>query len=576
MCGFLGLYSFSKRAHFNLNQEWIFARRGSRPPEVFRENRIFFAHTLLPIRYPETRQPYITKCNRYIFIYNGEDYSTNSSDCNDTLTISKLLSQYGPISTLSKLEGEFSIAIYDRLGDELFLGRDHFGVKPMFLGRGTKKFAFGSCSSDVAKLVGATIDPQRIAEYISLLTTPGGTFWREVTQVSPGSVIKIAEDTLEVIRSPSKTPSSPILDWSLAEEIKSTAYNDKAAILLSGGLDSSIIAYEMSQLGLSKNITAITYHGAADIDDDDPSQDELKKAQTLARKLGVHHTTVGPLTPHRFIEALVESTPVMGSPMGNCWLPHFMCYQRVGYEGINVAFTGDGADDIFGGYIWRYYQKGTNQMYCGNAGYSHVEIAKILHPTYARHCENVDQAIWNATLEVSPTPETALIRFARKRILPNLLHQTDALAGFFSIEVRVPFLRTRLTHAADILNHRVLINRSHGKLPLRVYYIKHLGTNIAYGRKNGFLAHETSLYRGGLSRLITYILESSPLWEYGIVSQDFLSEAWISHRTGVKDFRKTLWSLLAVDAFLNLNCFSKTVADLKQEYLKYVASTEIE
>ena len=330
---------------------------------------------------PAASQPMKAVGGRYTVVFNGEIYNFNGiaehlkaqgyefNMNSDTAVLAPLYDLEGP-AMLDRLEGMFAFAIWDSRTRELFVARDHAGIKPLYYTRGPKGFAFGSeLKALLPVLEDKGIDAVAMAEYVTFLWTPGErTMLDGVKKLRPGHYLKVkagkgapkVEDTRwwwppqagTVAGVPaydrSKTPRGllGVLDEVVAEQCTSDV---PVGAFLSGGVDSSAIVASMVATG---NRPAQTYcigfagEGMAA----EGFEDDLKFAQGVAKHLKVPFKAMT-VEMEPLLMRLPELAFMLDEPTAD---PAPLFVEDIAAEarkdGIKVLLSGTGGDDVFSGY----------------------------------------------------------------------------------------------------------------------------------------------------------------------------------------------------------------------------------
>jgi asparagine synthase (glutamine-hydrolysing) len=255
------------------------------------------------------------------------------------------------------LDGDFAVAVWDAAERKLLLARDRVGVKPLFYVRVGDSLLF---ASEVKALVASGIyqpdvDPQGLRDCLSYGQPVGaGTFWRDVRQVPPGSVLEIGEQgerTITYWRPLSGTGSAlggrqaaAAFKEVFVEAVRKRLPDEvPAAATLSGGLDSTaVVGAAARELGVRLPTYTIRLPGEL--------LDEGVHSRGAARELAVHNTEVA-VTSEQAVEALPETLWHLEAPQWFGVAPPFLHLVRAAAaDGVKVALTGDGADELLAGY----------------------------------------------------------------------------------------------------------------------------------------------------------------------------------------------------------------------------------
>jgi len=385
MCGIAGIvYKNSKIVKENLLVEigQTIAHRGPDSFGIFNYENIGFVHRRLSILdlTESGNQPFISPCGRFILIYNGEifnfkefypelklkgfDIKSNS----DTEVLLYLLIVYGT-NVLERLNGFFAFSFFDRYSGVIILARDRFGVKPLFYSQNSDFFTFASepkaiFKSGIEKKINeSAIDELFFYRYIS----GENTSFENVFRLLPGHlmIVSKAGEIKEIKRWFSLKDSAlnfeevknPI-EWfeeSFHKSINYRMISDVAVgTLLSGGLDSSSVLFSQAvqkYTGLSSwNISFSNY-----------KHDESAIARRFSEELGVKFNSFE-FTGKELIKLIEEAIYFHDEPLTHLQDGHLLGISRHAKNDISVLLSGEGADEILGGYVrykvfdqpWRY------------------------------------------------------------------------------------------------------------------------------------------------------------------------------------------------------------------------------
>jgi asparagine synthase (glutamine-hydrolysing) len=488
-----------------------------------------------------------------------------------------------------QLNGMFALAIWDPAERRLFLARDRMGQKPLYIALAPDNRAIAFASEPGALRVldwpDWSVDPTAVAEYLQNGYVPlASTIYKGMRRVTPGSFLVFA-------------PGSPPRGGAYFDpNIKSgeaTVEGIKAAVLtavrrqlvsdvpvgcfLSGGMDSSVIAAAMdSALGPGQRLLTFS------IGFDDPRYDETGYAAAVARHLGTEHRqfTVRPDAA----ADLPRLAAVFGEPFGDSSaLPtHYLARQT--REHVKVALSGDGGDELFGGYdryramLWaqrlsrfpnvlaraaamisgthpksraarikrfarslhlppaqRYaaYMALFDQQLLGEI-YSHPSQGNIVESTYARlqSGRDVVQAAL-ATDRVTYLPDDLLVKLDRT----SMLH---------ALEVRSPFMDHELVGLAAGLSTQQLLAGGPKRM-LRQAFAAELPDFVFRRRKMGFAVPIGQWLRGTLRPMLHDLLESSDSFARANFSMPVVRRMMADHHTHRMDYSQSLYALIMLE-----------------------------
>ena len=327
-------------------------------------------------------QPMRSASGRYVIIFNGEVYNhrslrqeLESSGCgfrghSDTEVILAAFEQWGIERAVRRFVGMFAIAVWDVNRQELSLIRDRLGIKPLFVYHHDGLVSFGS---ELKALMAGpefdrALDTAALTSYLRYLYVPAPqSIFRHVVKLAPGHILTIADPTAPL------RPSVPFWSAETAAsdgQAKQFSGGDEEAIadlealltdavrlrmqadvplgaLLSGGIDSSTVVALM-QASADRPVKTFT------IGFDQHEFDEAAHARAVAEHLGTDHTELH-LTGSDALAVVPRLAEMFDEPLADpSQIPTFLVCELARRE-VTVALTGDGGDELFGGYN-RYIQ----------------------------------------------------------------------------------------------------------------------------------------------------------------------------------------------------------------------------
>jgi asparagine synthase (glutamine-hydrolysing) len=394
MCGFAGVIAWDERFHIDRDaltrMSGRIAHRGpdghglvllpSPGDATDSPTHAALAHRRLAILDPDPRanQPFTDGAGRWI-VFNGEIYNFRElraeisstqqgyrwrTDC-DTEVLLAAYGLWGDKCT-DRLNGMFAVAVWDAPAGRLFLARDRMGQKPLYFavatgaGRGATAVAFASELPAVLEVpwVARAVDPTKVIEYLrfgyivsgsvyhgiqavapstSLAFGPDGTFPALRTYFQPNATA--APDKLDIHERPAQTTRRLVLQ-AVSRQLVSDV---PLGCFLSGGVDSSVIAAAM-RAAVPTGQAVMTFT----IGFDDAGYDETAYAAAVARHLGTEHQSF--MVRIDAADELPRLAAAFGEPFGDSSaLPtHYLSRETRAF--VKVALSGDGGDELFGGY----------------------------------------------------------------------------------------------------------------------------------------------------------------------------------------------------------------------------------
>lgn len=374
MCGVAGVISEHKIEYKRVLSDMVDSIRHRGPDDTgyYIDDYIGIGHSRLAIMDPQNgKQPTMNEDDSIVVIFNGEifnfhklrDHLLRRGHCltnnSDTAILPHLYEEHG-LGMFEKLNGQFAIVIWDKNNRKLVLGRDRFGEKPLYYFHQDKTFCFASEVKAILEsgIVKAAISPIALKQVFSFWTTLGDrSIFRDIYQVPPGSYL-VFEDNKKVINTywnytysvedsiKFKDTNDLVeeLETKLVSSVKNRMIADvPIAFYLSGGLDSSLIAGIGAQIS---NNTLTTFSIAFD----DIDFDESFYQNHMSQYLGTKHQTI--TFSRRQIPSIIKDVvyhaevPLLRSGA----FPMYILATLVRNNDTKVVLSGEGSDELFGGY----------------------------------------------------------------------------------------------------------------------------------------------------------------------------------------------------------------------------------
>ncbi|MDE7241143.1 asparagine synthase (glutamine-hydrolyzing) [Desulfovibrio sp.] len=374
MCGIAGFWGGGDREAL-LAMTRALAHRGPDAEGLFLDDAVALGHRRLSV--VDIRggsQPMRDQARELTLVYNGEIYNhaelrrelekeghTFTSGHSDTETVLRAFAAWGP-DCFRRFNGMFALALYDARARRLWLARDRFGEKPLFYARSARGFAFASEIGALRLWPAFDRAPDRgnIQRFFAWNYLPGErTIHRNCASVPPGSFLRLDLDTGAMEITPyweyRLEPDEALTDRhapELAEELRRLLVQAvkrrlladvPLGIFLSGGLDSGAVLAAAVRAAEAGEIETFT------IGFTEKSFDESAKAARVARHLGVRNHCQ-PLSQAEVRDSLGAVLSRMSEPFGDASLIptfHLCAFAR---QHVTVALTGDGGDELLGGY----------------------------------------------------------------------------------------------------------------------------------------------------------------------------------------------------------------------------------
>ncbi|WP_432045986.1 asparagine synthase (glutamine-hydrolyzing) [Streptomyces asiaticus] len=425
----------------------------------------------------------------------GHRFTTRS----DTEVLLRSYLEWGP-ECAEHLNGIFAYAVWDPGPRRLVLARDPLGVKPLFYHRTGHGLVFGSEPKAVLRhpWVDPVVDADGLRELLSHARNPGKAVFRDIPEVPPGHTLTIAPDghRLSAYWAPSANPHTAGLDATVAdvrellEDIvaRQLIADVPTSLLLSGGIDSSALAalaartvarqgagpvhtYSMTFRGYTENFRPQKLRGTPD----------PPFAAQVAEHLGTVHTDMV-ATPGQLADPLIRSRAMRAQDIpthhGDMDSSLYLAFRHLREESRVVTLSGEGADEVFGGYFWAHDSELTSAGTFPWVAFERRKAAsgglglRLFDPALRKELDLYGYADQHYREAVAEAPvlegEGAAERHARQvgylvltRWLPTLLDREDRLSMANGVELRVPFCDHRL--AQYLLDVPVRLRRRDGQ-----------------------------------------------------------------------------------------------------------------
>ncbi len=337
---------------------------------VFQEHPVFLGNRRLSIIDLDTgRQPIFNEDRSVAVVLNGEIYNYKElipdlrsrghvfATKTDTETLVHLYEEEGT-DMMRRLRGMFAFAIWDSRRRRLFVARDRFGKKPLYYSQRDGRLIFASELKALRVLAGAvgerwSVREQGVYDYLSLGAIPQPeTVFEGVHALPPASWMTYDGGSLEIKEywrlecTPRNVESymnvMPAVRELISDAVRIRLRSDvPLGVFLSGGIDSSVIAYEASrQVGASLKTFTIRVN--------DPKLDESHVARRTAESLGVENTVLTlEIDPLEDLESVIR---LYDQPFADASALPSMRVSRLAAEHVKVVLNGDGGDELFAGY----------------------------------------------------------------------------------------------------------------------------------------------------------------------------------------------------------------------------------
>ncbi len=591
--------------------------RGPDVQDIYIQPNLGLAHARLSILDLNStgNQPMFSSDKQVAIVFNGEIYNYASlknelknkyefQTNTDTEVLLYLYKEYGT-QLLNKIEGMFAFALYDFKDQSLFLAKDIMGKKPLYYTASSNCFVFGSELKSLLKHPGIEkkLNIEAVNQYLTFdyVPTPNSII-KNVSKLEPGHFL-IVKDNKIVVKKPywqhnfSKNntitfnDATTKLDSLLNDATKKRLMSDvPLGVFLSGGLDSSTIAYYAQKNSIDKIKTF-------SIGFEDKSYDETDYAKQVSQHLGTDHHT-GILTQSKTLELINKIYPNIDEPFADASLIPTYFLSEFTKEHVTVALGGDGSDELLAGYptfVSNYFKEPlaslpssvssnllkitnglmkvndnnisldfkvkqylrgflskknhTHQLWLGS--FTPNEKKQLFKPeVYDSLHDNTGLNIiddhFNSTSENWSNFDKTTYYYYQTYLLDDILVKVDRASMLNSLEVRSPFLDKDVVEFINSIPKKYKLKGFNGKYLLKKVMENNLPKNITNRSKKGFGIPLSQWIREDLKEEITAIL----LTEDFYFNQTYIKQILNEHFNKKRNHRKLIWNLYLLKFYM--------------------------
>lgn len=570
MCGFTGYANFIDKIHHSKSviqqMNASLSKRGPDEDGYYYSNYVHLAHKRLIVIDPEGgKQPMIEHYSYgdYIICYNGQIYNTkelkntlieNGFEINthsDTEILLKSYIHFGN-SVVNYLNGIFAFAIFNTKKEELFIARDHFGVKPFFYTIQNNTFIFASEIKAIFKFPGVEkiIDSQGISELFGIgpSHTSGTTVFKNIFELKPAHFGVFNKSGLHLtkywsLKSKEHTDSlgktCEKIKYFLNDSITSQLVSDKPiCTFLSGGLDSSIITKFAADYYQKEGLPPLDTYSIDYVDNDknfvksdfQPNSDNYY-IDLMTKNLHTKHHKIIIDTPE-LASSLEDAMIARDMPgMADIDSSLLLFCKNVKNE-MTVALTGECADEIFGGYPWFFREDSLNS---GTFPWSIAieERQKLLNSDISSKVNLKDYIDYryNESLKEVEILESDSKETAEKRkisyltlnwFMQTLLDRSDRMAMYNGFELRVPFCDYRLAEYVWNIPWEMKALKGREKGLLRYVCKDFLPDEIVDRKKSPYPKTHNPTYLSKVKIMLSNIMEKSDAPINSLLNRDYI------------------------------------------------------
>lgn len=549
-------------------------------------------------------QPMVSPDQKVLLTLNGEIYNAfdfkeeliqwgfHFKSTSDTEVLLALYLKYGIDGLLDRLNGMFAFVIADLRRNILYIARDRFGIKPMYFLSTGKTLAFSSelKSFRYVDNFSFKLAEERIDEYILFRNNLQGTLFKDIQSLDPGHYLSFTHDKGLIknryFNINNYARSSKILGdiesyverlegW-LSKSVKSQLMSDvKLGCQLSGGIDSSLVTWFANRDSNKGNFEAVS------IIFNNKKFSEEKYINIVKDKLAIpSHKFL--LDSDYYFKTIEKATWHLEAPINHPnTIAIYMLSQRA-KEYVTVLLSGEGADEVFGGYSWfydiRYPFRSRRLIYEIRNNLKHpmgmidyfdhecraVMATAFMTPAMAKNLrsgfgkEKATRDRRSLYHSLSGTLFDRQIKYEMHSYLPDLLIRQDKMSMAHSIENRVPFLDNEVVeNSFSIPEKYLLLRKSPEGYNTEKYLLKKMtsvpfGNDFAFREKMGFGIPIREFF---LNRKFTEYLNDkvlSGIRERGLFNHELVSN-WLSDIRNLKYTElEALWVVISFEIWASV------------------------
>jgi asparagine synthase (glutamine-hydrolysing) len=566
---------------------------------------------------PAGRQPMVSACGNFVMMFNGEIYNHRALRAeldaggngqwrghSDGETLLAAIARWGFVATLERLNGMFAIAVWDRLARRLWLARDRFGEKPLYYGTQQGAFLFASELKALTAHPAWTGNIDRAALGLFLrydyIPSPWSAY-DGIRKLSPGYYLSVGVsgeiERLAPYWSAAEravtAAATPFAGGHAAAVEALAALVDDAVNLrlesdvplgafLSGGIDSSTVvaAMEATSPGTVRTFT---------IGFPDTRYDESREAAAVAAHLGTEHRGLA-VSEEDCRAVLPDLVGMYDEPFADPSQIPTALLCRLARDHVTVSLTGDGGDELFGGYSryaraasswaqlsrmpspWRNAARGVARGLGGYearlprrlrklvAAWGHDDALSLYRDRVSRWREGDGLAYGLPQPQTGfdgplagelPSLEQSLMLLDAQTYLPDdLLVKMDRASMAVGLETRAPLLDHRIAEFAWSLPPALAVEGGPKQL-LREVLLRRVPRSLVERPKQGFEPPLGRWLRDGLRDWADDLLDVARLRRHGLVVAETVARRWAEHRSGRRNWTYSLWSMLTLEAWLD-------------------------
>jgi len=561
-------------------------------------------------------QPMADREQRFRIVFNGEIYNFIElrqelvqkdyffSTKTDTEVLLAAYAEWGP-ECLHRFNGMWAFAIWDENDKSLFLARDRMGIKPLYYYWHDDTFYFASEVKAILSILNKPpeVNDSLVDAYMSFGYLPGeDTMCTGIKRLLPGHFMIVRDNTVKVKKywdlhfdvnhrlgfADCRRHASELLNSAIDLRLRSDV---PLGIFLSGGIDSSAVVGLLAQRVPERLKTfSVAYDFGSQFN-------EIPYARLVAEKFNTDHHELF-VTPQEFMDFIPRFVWLMDEPVTEAAAISLYFVSRLAKEHVTVVLSGEGSDEIFGGYdLYRYmsilekYHKllgktatallariahtflpagnklakymslgacALEQRYKGISTYEEQYKKTLYTREFADTCRNTTNSsvlasFLNNLFEKTATNDilNKMLYFDTKTwLVDDLLIKADRMSMAASLELRVPFLDYRLVEFAATIPVNYKVNGNNGKYILKQMMHEVLPQEVIQRKKMGFPTPLKIMLQNHLQSYTKDILLSPATQINRYFRRESIEKLIKEHSTKLLDHHKVLWQLIVLENWL--------------------------
>ncbi len=588
--------------------------RGPNNADIFIEKNVGLSHTRLSVidTSSSANQPLADFTGQYKIVFNGEfyDYQIYRKELeqkgykfktqSDTEVLLNLYIDKGE-SFLNYINGCFSLAIYNRKDETLFIARDRFGIKPLVYYTDKDKIIFASEIKAILPFgINKSLNNEALQLYLYYNYIPAPlTIFENVNKLLPGHYIKIVKNKIEIKKyyCINNQVNNDIKIGDAVDELRNLLENSVKRRLisdvplgtfLSGGIDSSVVTAIASKYTTNLNTFSVGFK-------EDKFYDETNSAQLIANKFSTNHTVFS-LSRNDLLNEVTNVLDYIDEPFADSSAIAVSALSRLTKQNVTVALSGDGADELHAGYNKHYahylalngglnnifakttlpllnlFPKSRNSSFSNKVRqaqryakgllkndkdrywfWSTFADEKYVNDLLINNSQNAFIKNKNNILHNVNSDFNSLLFTDMNLVLPNdMLFKVDMMSMMHGLEVRVPMLDHTIVDFMFTLPSSFKIDKLSRKKILRLAFADMLPTEIINKPKHGFEVPLLPWLKNELNPMLKDLLCESAILNQKLFNYSAIKKQInMLHSVNPSESPVHLWNLLVFQYWWN-------------------------